>query len=102
MKIGYRINGKVVSRKEFMRKKRTGGSGAPMMNRAYEKPLKSVSAGCHSTQVAEFNAHLERAGIQGARYSSDGTLEFTSRRARNEVCRLRGLIDQDASYGDAQ
>lgn len=102
MKIGYRINGKTVSRREFFRKKRVGGAGAPMLNRAYEKPLESLAAGCHPSQVKEFNAHLASAGIQGATYKPDGTLEFSSRNARREVCRLRGLIDQDAGYGDAQ
>lgn len=64
------------------------------------KPLVSQSLGCHSSQVEDFNRRLKEAGISGARHRPDGTLEITSRTARNQVMRLRGAKDLDGGYGD--
>ena len=100
MKIGYKINGKSVTRAEFMRGRKKVKPGAPMINHAYAKPLVGIAAGCHPDQVQEFNADLERAGIQGARYLPDGRVEYSARSARRAHARFRGLVDLDGGYGD--
>ena len=64
------------------------------------RPWISQAAGCHRNQVTEFNGILQDKGIRNARYRPDGALECTTRAARNEVLRARGLRDQDAGYGD--
>jgi hypothetical protein len=64
------------------------------------KPLRSLGLACHSNQVAEFNQFYRENGIVGASHESDGTCVLESRKARNEVLKLRGLRDNDAGYGD--
>lgn len=69
----------------------------PMVNRAYEvKPLLCRSSACHRDQVAEFNAKA----TAGVHYRDDGNVEYSSRRARREEFKRRGLFDADAGYGD--
>ena len=63
-------------------------------------PRKSLSMGCDPTQVKQFNEDLKKAGIKCAQHLPDGTLEYTSRKARNEVMRFRRFFDKDAGYGD--
>jgi len=63
-------------------------------------PWKSQSCGCHPTQVKQFNEDMKRHGIQCAHMHNDGTLECTSRKARKNVMKMRGLFDKDAGYGD--
>lgn len=62
-------------------------------------PEKSLAAGCHSNQVAEFNEYYRERGVIGARHLADGTLEYDSQGAMNDVLKLRGLYDRDACYG---
>ena len=64
------------------------------------KPWISQSAGCHPSQVKEFNRQLKEHGIRLAEYQSDGTLKCTSRKARSAVLKSRELFDRDAGYGD--
>ena len=63
-------------------------------------PLESVGLGVHRTQVEEFNQMYRDAKISGAAHKEDGTLVLESRKARNEVLKLRGCRDNDAGYGD--
>jgi len=64
------------------------------------KPWISQSAGCHESQVKEFNEQLKEHGVQCAQYLPDGKLECTSRKARNAVLKSRNLFDRDGGYGD--
>jgi len=63
-------------------------------------PRKSMGMGCHPSQVEQFNADMKRAGIRCAQHLPDGTLEYTSRKSRNEVMKFREFFDKDAGYGD--
>lgn len=63
-------------------------------------PLRSLGLGCHRNQVGEFNQFYAENGITGAYHDSDGTCVLESRKARNEVLKLRRLRDNDAGYGD--
>jgi len=100
MKLGYKINGKKVSRKEFLRRK--GRLGIPMISRAYlsGKPHVSTAMGVPASQVKEFNDMYQEAGITSAYHRPDGSLVEETRQARNDVMKLRRFRDQDAGYGD--
>ncbi len=106
MKVRYRINGKEVSRKKFLRHKvpylGTGdGRGIPGIAAAYSRrPVVSVGLGCTRKQVPEFNRRLEAAGITGAHHAPNGDLVIETRQARNEVLKMRNMRDCDAGYGD--
>jgi hypothetical protein len=84
------------------RSKRSKVFGVPMIGNSISEsnPLRSVGAGCHRMQVDEFNKYYKERGISGAYHERDGTCVFESRKARNEVMKLRGLRDNDAGYGD--
>lgn len=103
MKIGpYKWNGKVVTRKQFLRKKVKGAAGVPRIARgaSQSRPLRSIGLGVHPSQVDEFNAFYAGAGITGAFHDRDGTCVLESRQARNRVLQLRNMRDNDAGYGD--
>ena len=74
----------------------------PNVNNAISQanPLESTSIGVHRSQVAEFNKMYKDAGIVGAMHKENGNLVLESRKARNEVLKLRGCRDNDAGYGD--
>ena len=63
-------------------------------------PRHSMSMGCHPDQVDQFNQDLKKAGIVCARHLPDGTLEYTSNKARNQVMELFKRHDNDAGYGE--
>jgi hypothetical protein len=63
-------------------------------------PLRSIGLGVHPSQVQEFNSWYRENGIAGAGHTPDGACILESRKARNEVLKLRGVRDNDAGYGD--
>jgi hypothetical protein len=63
-------------------------------------PLVSDGCGVMKSQVGETRDLIKRHGIQGAAVMDSGQVRFTSRRARNEFLRMRGLRDLDGGYGD--
>ncbi len=101
MKIGLpRINGKKVSRKEFLRKKAEPGVPAIAGAIGEGKPLDSIGLAVHPSQVADYNQSLAERGITGAHYLPDGTCRITSRKARNQLLKSQNMKDNDAGYGD--
>lgn len=96
----YRINGKQVTRREFLRGARA--NGAPQSASTYRghDPLISDGLGCMKSQVGEMREAVRRRGIQGVRVKDSGQLEITSRRGRREVLRMRGFSDNDGGYSD--
>ena len=97
-----KLNGKEVTPAEFHRDGPVGARGVPMVTTTYTdaKPLISDGMGCMKSQVPELRDTIRRHGIQGARVLSNGQIQFTSRRARREVLRVRGLCDSDGGYSD--
>jgi len=97
-----RLNGKEVSAAEFHQGGAVGGGGIPMGTMAYNtaKPLVSEGVGCMKAQVPEMREAIREHGIVGAQVRDSGQIEFTSRRARKETLRMRGLLDNDGCYGD--
>lgn len=74
---------------------------AKVGNLAYNRPLRSRSAGVHSSQAAEFNQAAKQAGIAGVYYDpKTGDAFFESRGARRREIARRGLRDLDGGYGD--
>lgn len=63
-------------------------------------PLRSVGLGVHPSQVQEFNQMYREHGIVGASHDESGDCILESRKARNEVIKVRGCRDNDAGYGD--
>jgi len=99
----YFVNGKEVSPKEF----RSGGKkdwleAPPMTANTYSAhdPLVSDGMGCMKSQVPELRNVIKQHNIQGVAVKDNGQLEVTSRRGRKELLAVRGLIDNDGSYGD--
>lgn len=92
--------------KEWVRKRlcelRSRVFSVPMIGNAISpvNPLRSVGLSCHPSQVGEFNEDYRKAGIVHAHHAADGTCVIESRKARNQVLKLRGLRDNDACYGD--
>lgn len=63
-------------------------------------PLISEGCGVMKSQVGETRGLIKRHGIQGAAVHDNGQIRFTSRRARKEFLAMRGLNDNEGSYGD--
>lgn len=95
------INGKQVTRREWLRK-RFGGNGIPMVAKTYgtESPLHSEAAGCMKHQVPELREFVQGMGIRGVSVLDDGAVEFSSRRGRKEFLKARGMVDNDGCFGD--
>lgn len=62
--------------------------------------VESVGAGCHPSQVEEFNEDARKAGLMGVEFMPNGNVRFSSRRARARYLRHMGLYDRDAGYSD--
>jgi hypothetical protein len=50
--------------------------------------------------VQEFNEDAKRDGVRGVEYQPDGSVKITSRQGRKQLMKLRGLKDNQGSYGD--
>jgi len=104
--ITYKYNGKTVSHEELdklLPKKHDWLSGTPMVPNTYSEhdPLISEGCGVMRSQVNETRRLIKQHSIQGAAVLDSGQIRFTSRRARNEFLKMRGLHDLDGGYGDA-
>ena len=102
-KVVYKINGKVVSREEFVKDVNPDWLKSPAkVNNTYTEhdPLISEGCGVMKAQVGEARAMIRQHNIQGAAVHDNGQIRFTSRRARKEFLSRRGLLDNDGSYGD--
>jgi len=103
--ITYKINGKVVTAKQWDAHPGAGlrfSGCAPMSSMTYSEsnPLISDGVGCMKSQVPELRDTIRRHGIHGARVLNNGQIQFTSRRARRKLLRVRGLCDNDGGYSD--
>jgi hypothetical protein len=101
----HKYNGRIVTQEELDRlvpKKSDWLSKPAMASNTYSEhnPLLSEGCGVLKSQVGETRELIRRHGIQGAAVTDGGQIRFTSRRARKEFLRMRGLVDNDASYGD--
>lgn len=76
--------------------------GPPMTANTYTEhdPLISEGCGVMKSQVGETRSLIKRHGIQGAQVHDNGQIRFTSRKARKEFLKMRGLVDNDGGYSD--
>lgn len=101
--IVYKINGKVVTKRQWDRKKGHGlKGGVPMGTVAYSqsKPLKSLALSCHRDTADEYNAIAKKRGLTGIKWDKNGDCEITSRGDRAKWLRGQQMHDQDAGYSD--
>jgi len=101
----YIINGKEVSRKEFLKRKKSDnwleGGRLPLPNTYRDHdPLISDGIGCMKNQVGEMRETIRKHNIKGVTVRDSGQLEITSRQGRRELLKVRGLADADAGFGD--
>ena len=99
----YSLNGKPVTREEFLKGANNDFLKAPAMaanTYSGHDPLISEGLGCMKSQVSELRNTIKQHNIQGVAVKNDGQLEITSRRGRKELLAVRGLVDNDGSYGD--
>jgi len=101
--VAYYINGKQVTAEEFgVDSKDDWLTVPPMIANTYTEhdPLMSDGCGVMKAQVSETREAIRHHGIQGAAVHDNGQIRFTSRAARRDFLRMRGLHDNDGSYGD--
>ena len=99
----YVLNGKPVTREEFLKGANDDFLKAPALtSNTYSQhdPLKSDGLGCMKSQVKDLRDVIRKHNIQGVQVKESGQLEITSRRGRKELLRVRGLVDNEAGYGD--
>jgi hypothetical protein len=101
----YQYKGQTVTKEELDRlmPPKTNWLEAPSMAaKTYSEhdPLISEGCGVMKTQVGEARAAIRQHGIVGAQVLDSGQVRFTSRRARKEFLRMRGMNDNEGSYGD--
>jgi hypothetical protein len=99
----YLLNGKPVSREEFLKGANDDFLKAPALaSNTYSAhdPLLSEGLGCMKSQVKDLRDVIRKHNIQGVQVKESGQLEITSRRGRKELLAVRGLVDSDGSYGD--
>lgn len=73
--------------------------GVPMIQ-SWSRPLQSDGAGCHPSQVKEFNEKAKSAGFTGVSFSPDGTCNFNTRGQRAKYLKHIGMHDRNGGYGD--
>ena len=101
MKVGYKINGKTVSRAEFMRDAKGLEGGAPMVQPSGNWPWRGeVSIRVAPEQAEEYNEFVRVKGLSGVHYGKDGVPTCETRRARHDLCKALRYIDRDGCYGD--
>lgn len=101
--MNYTLNGKKVTREEFLKGANNDFLKAPALaSNTYSQhdPLLSEGLGCLKKQVPELRQVIRQHNIQGIHVKNNGQLEITSRRGRKELLRVRGLVDSDGCYGD--
>lgn len=97
------LNGKQVSEAEWRKHTKCQGVyGGGAQTYSDSKPLESLGASCHPSQVAEMNANAQARGLTGVRWRPDGMCEFTSRgkTGRAGYLTANGIIDRQGGYGD--
>lgn len=104
-KVVQKYKGKVVSDEELdrvMPRKSDWLERPSMAANTYTEhnPLVSEGCGVMKSQVSETRDLIKRHRIQGAAVLDGGQVQFTSRRARNEFLKMRGLHDMDGGFGD--
>jgi len=100
-----KYKGKEVTQEELdrlMPRKANWLEAPPMVANTYTEhdPWLSDGCGVMKSQIEKARKDIKKHNIQGAAVLPDGKIRCTSRRARNEWLKHRGLHDIDGGYGD--
>lgn len=98
----YKVNGKVVSEKEFRKNSKGLKQGAPMTQQpsCWPQYSRAMSVSKHRKEEAE--AHAEKIGVPTT-YKIIGRRarpEFRSKKHRREFCTAMSMYDMDGGYND--
>lgn len=85
MATDYRLNGRSVTREEFLKNSRGITAGAPQRYGDVFRVIESEAMACHSSQVAEQNEYVKKNGIRGVEFRPDGTAVCHSRKALEKL-----------------
>jgi len=101
----FTYNGKAVTKDELDKlvPPKANWLDAPAMaanTYSEHSPLISEGCGVMKAQVGEARNIIAIHGIPGVAVLDSGQMRFTSRRARKEWLRVRGLRDNDGGYSD--
>jgi len=76
----------------------TAEEGGPHLSRGdHWRKYRSISMGCHPSQVREFNERARKAGLTGVRYLPNGTVECSSKGQQKKWCRHLGVVNGDSN-----
>jgi hypothetical protein len=64
-------------------------------NRQQWRKHKSMSMACHPSQVKEFQAHADAAGLTGVRYAPTGEPHISSPGQLKGLCKIRDMVNHD-------
>ena len=99
----YRLNGKTVSREEFMKGpskiKEIFEAGTMMSQSTRSYPYFSHAASVGHENVEEARKVCDKAGIP-TEFNADGEPKFTGQKHRQKYCKQFKLYDKNAGYGD--
>lgn len=77
------------------------GNGIPLIQ-SWSRPLVSDAAGCHPSQVKEFNENAKKAGFSGVFFSKDGSAHFSTRGQRAGYLNHMGYHDRSGGYAETK
>ena len=97
----YRLNGRTVTRKQFLKNKRGLGDGPAMTQFPGTWPQHSWAMGVLPQQIEEARAMSAHLGVP-TEFDRKGRAIFTSREHRKRHCDAFGYGDFDGGYGDPQ
>jgi hypothetical protein len=103
MPVTYKLNGKAVTRKEFLRGNRRSmkqflAGGGRVACTAWSQPLMSHGLSVHPSQAKDMAEKCK--DIPGVEVRPNGDVLLHSRKARAEALRRCGYHDRDGGYRD--
>lgn len=70
-------------------------TGRTTGNRSQWRTHTSQAMACHPSQVKEFQAHADHAGLTGVRYSKTGEVHISSAGQLKGLCKIRNMVNND-------
>lgn len=101
--IKYRLNGKTVTRDEFLKNKRgiDFKTGIVRTQCAGTWPMYSDAMGVHPDQAKEAYSESIKMGVPTS-FDNQGRAIFNSAGHRKAYCEAYGVYDRNGGYGDPQ
>lgn len=99
--IRYRLNGREVTRDEFLANRRWRPGDVPLGAPSRGWPILSDAMGVHPSQIQEAMAFDARHGVP-TEYTPDGRPILLDRWHRKRYAEAHGFYDRNGGYGDPQ